>query len=289
MEYYPKQNSSRKMTRKIRTVSSCLVFLYSLLSNGVAFAQTTFSSNVQGTLETGDRVMRSDGSLYDTYTFEGNAGQQVIINLYSSDFDPYLILNAPSGKKIGENDDVSQENQDSELIMTLPVAGTYTVVTNSYTQGNYGDYQLMLRSNNVSTVISNSGDTGTSQACASAIAGAVRRLEEVKDVNVVEVSTDDSPRGYADYPANRPIGYSFSLNGNGTRTVLASPQFEESLVLDIIKNCNTVSMVSIGWHATDGAEIFGLFGTNQVEKFTCVEINREGGNPRHRWGESGCL
>jgi Bacterial pre-peptidase C-terminal domain len=274
---------------KNRSLIGCLAFTYFALFCSEAFAQTTFSSYVQGTLETGDRVMRSDGSLYDTYTFEGNAGQQVTINLYSSDFDPYLILNAPEGKKVGENDDRSQDNRDSELIMTLPITGTYTVVANSYTQGNGGNYQLMLRSTNVSTAISNSGDIGASQACTSAIAGAVRRLEEVKDVNVVEVSTNDSPRGYVDYPANRPISYSFSLNGNGTRTVLASPQFEESLVLDIIKNCNTVSMVSIGWHATDGAEIFGLFGTNQIEKFACVEINREGGNPHHRWGESACL
>jgi hypothetical protein len=105
----------------------------------------------QGTLADGDSVLASDGSLYDEYTFEGTTGQQVTISLVSSDFDTYLILLGPDGTVIDQNDDISSSNFNSELTVTLPVAGTYTVIANSYDNSGRGRYTLTVTAGRVAT------------------------------------------------------------------------------------------------------------------------------------------
>ncbi len=104
----------------------------------------------QGLLSSGDSVLE-DGSLYDTYKFSGSRGQQVTIYLESQDFDPYLILLDPSGRRISENDDISRTNRNSRLVITLPDAGTYTVVANSYEAGKNGGYRIRVSSQSVSS------------------------------------------------------------------------------------------------------------------------------------------
>ncbi|MEB3882161.1 DVUA0089 family protein [Lyngbya sp. CCY1209] len=99
----------------------------------------------EGVLESGDSVLPSDGSLYDEYTFEAEAGQSVTIDLESSDFDPYLALFGPDGQLVGENDDVSESNRNSRLIVTLPATGLYRVVVNAYDSTGRGEYLLRVR------------------------------------------------------------------------------------------------------------------------------------------------
>ncbi|MGJ3251895.1 MAG: PPC domain-containing protein [Elainellaceae cyanobacterium] len=98
----------------------------------------------QGTLQRGDSVLPSDGSLYDEYTFEGRAGQQVTISLESPDFDTYLILLGPNDDVVAQNDDVSATNLNSSLTVTLPSNGTYRVIANSYSSGDRGGYELTV-------------------------------------------------------------------------------------------------------------------------------------------------
>jgi hypothetical protein len=98
-----------------------------------------------GMLEEGDAVLSSDGSLYDEYTFEGQAGQSITITLQSEQFDTYLALLDPEQKVIGENDDIAQENDDSELTVTLPSNGTYTVIANGFDSTSRGEYMLEVK------------------------------------------------------------------------------------------------------------------------------------------------
>jgi hypothetical protein len=107
-----------------------------------AKAETTLL-NEQGMLASGDAIL-DDGSLYDQYTFPGYSGQRVTIYLESQDFDPYLILLDPTGRRISENDDISRQNRNSRLFITLRVTGTYTVVANSYEAGKNGVYLLKV-------------------------------------------------------------------------------------------------------------------------------------------------
>jgi len=60
-----------------------------------------------------------DGNYYQ----EGNAGETVTIWLGIEEFDTYLIVYAPNGQVIGENDDAFDDNLHSQLVITLPETG----------------------------------------------------------------------------------------------------------------------------------------------------------------------
>ncbi|MBD1909054.1 MULTISPECIES: pre-peptidase C-terminal domain-containing protein [unclassified Leptolyngbya] len=97
----------------------------------------------QGRLEQGDAVLPSDGSIYDQYTFDGQAGQEVTVSLSSNEFDTYLAILGPDGDVVGENDD-SGNSTNSEITVTLSVTGTYTVVANAYDTNGRGRYTVMV-------------------------------------------------------------------------------------------------------------------------------------------------
>ncbi|WP_341730547.1 tetratricopeptide repeat protein [Microcoleus sp. EPA2] len=90
-------------------------------------------------------ALPSDGSLYEQHAFVGRAGQSVTITLESSDFDTFVALFSPDGKKLAENDDISRSNTNSALTFTLPASGRYVVVVNAYKKGERGRYTLTVR------------------------------------------------------------------------------------------------------------------------------------------------
>lgn len=116
-------------------IAAVLVLLGSSLVSG----QTPV---INGALARGDLTLRS-GELYDEHDFEGRAGQQVVFELTSSVFDPYLIVIAPSGDR-KENDDWEGSNRRSRIELTLTETGRYRVVTTSYEKGETGNYELRI-------------------------------------------------------------------------------------------------------------------------------------------------
>ncbi|MEG4069768.1 pre-peptidase C-terminal domain-containing protein [Microcoleus sp. Pol11C2] len=92
-------------------------------------------------------VLPSDSSLYDEYTFEGTQGQKVIITVESSEFDTYLAIFNSQGELLGENDDATQQNSNSELTVTLSANGRYRVIVNAYDPPpkGRGKYSLTVR------------------------------------------------------------------------------------------------------------------------------------------------
>ncbi|MGB3205398.1 MAG: trypsin-like peptidase domain-containing protein [Crinalium sp.] len=86
-----------------------------------------------------------DGSPYRAYSFQGRAGQSVTITLESTDFDPYLILVAPNGQKIAENNNTSQNNRSAVLRGRLSRDGVYRVIVNAVNSGGQGRYSLTIR------------------------------------------------------------------------------------------------------------------------------------------------
>ena len=97
---------------------------------------------VEGSLSEGD-ITLNDGSLYDEHTFQGQAGQIVRITLESDAFDTYLLLIAPSGDPISENDDGGSGN-NAEIVVQLPDDGPYRVLATAYDQTGGGAYRLMV-------------------------------------------------------------------------------------------------------------------------------------------------
>ncbi|MEY2856541.1 MAG: hypothetical protein RLZZ74_850, partial [Cyanobacteriota bacterium] len=98
----------------------------------------------EGKLEKGDRVIADDGSLYDFYPMQGKEGESFTINLESDQFDTFVALVDSSGKTVGENDDISQDDSNSQLKITLPEDGIYNVIVNTYDENGTGEYVLKV-------------------------------------------------------------------------------------------------------------------------------------------------
>jgi serine protease Do len=115
------------------------------IGTGNAVSQGSYVLRQQGILGPGSFVLPSDGSLYRVHAFEGRAGQSVTINLASPDFKTYLALIDPIGQSIGENEKVSQNDNNSRLTITLPRTGIYRVIVNAYDRRGRGRYILTVR------------------------------------------------------------------------------------------------------------------------------------------------
>jgi serine protease Do len=93
----------------------------------------------------GAQILQVDGSYYQEHTFTGSSGQTVTISMESSEFDTYLILFGPNDELIAENDDASFQTLNSEITVTLPRSGQYTIYANSYDNTGRGMYRLTVR------------------------------------------------------------------------------------------------------------------------------------------------
>ena len=97
-----------------------------------------------GRLAPGDEVA-PDGTLFDLYSFEGQAGQLVTISLESREFDTYLVLVDSSGGVVADNDDIDTSTTNSRITATLPLSGVYNIVVNGYSTADQGAYSLTVR------------------------------------------------------------------------------------------------------------------------------------------------
>jgi hypothetical protein len=87
----------------------------------------------------------SDGTFYEQYTFNGQAGQTVQITQKSADFDSYLNLGRLNGSTFEslKTDDDGAGGNDSKITFTLPSSGTYAIHANSLSRAS-GGFTLML-------------------------------------------------------------------------------------------------------------------------------------------------
>lgn len=126
----------------------------------LAIAQTRLAEgfepiDIAGRLEAGDRTL-DDGSYYDSYTFEGEAGLTLVIEMESAEFDTYLILMDADSNPVVFNDD--SDGTNSRIVVTLPGDGMYAVVANSYGAGEAGSYRLTVREGNANPGTGERGD-----------------------------------------------------------------------------------------------------------------------------------
>ena len=100
--------------------------------------------SVDGTLGADDPMRTIDDSYYEAYALEAPAGTSVVITLESKDFDPYLVLVAPSGEIEQSNDDVEQGNLNSRIEATLATGGRWLIVANTLESEETGTYRLAV-------------------------------------------------------------------------------------------------------------------------------------------------
>jgi hypothetical protein len=101
------------------------------------------NADVSGLITRADPRLR-DSSAYQLFRFKGSAGQIVQIDLMSSEFDAFLILQDSTGKELTHDDD-SGGGTNARIIATLPYTGTFEIVANSYRAGQYGHYTLRMK------------------------------------------------------------------------------------------------------------------------------------------------
>lgn len=116
------------------------------LSVSTAAAGSAASDGLQrwsGTLADGDSVL-SQGEYSDVVRIDGQAGERWILDLRSSEFDPFLILRGPDGEQV-QNDDFEGARDRSLLDVTLTASGQQAIGITTYMAGQTGRYDLTLR------------------------------------------------------------------------------------------------------------------------------------------------
>jgi subtilisin family serine protease len=106
----------------------------------------TLGQTINGTLSTSDCRL-SDNSFFDSYTFNGTAGQQIAVEMSSPNFDTFLFLLGPDGLVVDDDDggDGFNSRIPAETgFFTLPSSGSYTILTNSFAPNITGNYTLSL-------------------------------------------------------------------------------------------------------------------------------------------------
>jgi S1-C subfamily serine protease len=122
------------------------------------------NATIRGQLGNDSNIL-PDGSFFNGYVFEGQAGQQVAIDMVSREIDPYVILISLDDEEFYVQDDDSGGNLNARLITTLPVTGRYVILANSFAEGEQGSYELSLNQ------IGSSGSSAHSHSGGSSIGG----------------------------------------------------------------------------------------------------------------------
>jgi hypothetical protein len=112
-----------------------------------AGAQTRIAaaSPLPGRLETTDK--EEDGRYYDEYLYSGRRGEQLLVDLVSTDFDAYLVLiDQRSGNVVSQSGDFGSST-NARISITLTENGTYLIrATSQSPQQKTGAYTLRVRS-----------------------------------------------------------------------------------------------------------------------------------------------
>jgi CHAT domain-containing protein/Flp pilus assembly protein TadD len=84
---------------------------------------------------------------YQTYTLAGTAGESVVIDLLSPDFNAFLLLADSDGNWVASDDDSGGGTQ-ARLTVTLPRDGSYEIWVTTSAANEIGTYELRWRSAN---------------------------------------------------------------------------------------------------------------------------------------------
>lgn len=98
-------------------------------------------SRVSGRLSQMSHVLPEDGSYIDRYRISAQPGVGVVVDMMSSDFDTYLIVQDLQGNWITTGDDVLGAT-DSRVFFEMPRSGEAWVLANSFSSGATGDYEI---------------------------------------------------------------------------------------------------------------------------------------------------
>lgn len=102
-----------------------------------------YAESFSGTLQEGDSLYDTN-EFYDQYDIDLLAGQEVVLELTSYDFDTYLLVRTADGAVFWKDDFTENSGNGSvaKLDLPVPTSGTWTVEVSSYGAGDTGSYIL---------------------------------------------------------------------------------------------------------------------------------------------------
>lgn len=102
----------------------------------------TVGQPAQGTIGPDDPLDGDSDRAHDIWSFDGRAGQSVRIEVGSTDFDTYAVLELNEAE-IAANDD-APGGTDSVIEHVLPRDGRYEIKVRPYTEDGAGDYTIRV-------------------------------------------------------------------------------------------------------------------------------------------------
>ena len=126
--------------------------LLACLTCAVASAQSSTRTET-GELDAADPRL-GEGEYYDRYDVEGIAGEQLVVELRSADFDtfvqvhPVLENGRPDWERESPNHDDDGSHSRSRQDIPLPVTGTYAILVTTYEARETGRYELAITTTN---------------------------------------------------------------------------------------------------------------------------------------------
>jgi len=161
-----------------------------------------------GRLEPGDTTLES-GEFVDSYTFEGRQGEFVVVDLRSTEVDPWLEVWSPAGEGF-VNDDHEGERSRSQLALTLTETGTYVANVTTYAGGASGAYDLAIHRGGESAPAA--GDVVTEQGT---LAEGDEKLDSGEFVDTFTFDGRPGQQVYIDLEATAFDGYLVFLTPSG--------------------------------------------------------------------------
>ena len=107
----------------------------------VAMPATAEQIGFRGALRAGDDQLDNTGEYFDEYALELKEGQFVDIAMESDTIDSYLIIVAPDGEQL-DNDDYYTNDPTARLIFVARATGSYRILATSFQAGEVGSYQI---------------------------------------------------------------------------------------------------------------------------------------------------
>ena len=102
---------------------------------------TVYGTMEVGQLQDGDGELQA-GEFRDLYTFEGEIGDPITIELRSDEFLPYLAVIAPSGRVLRNHN--WKREKVARIEVRLREEGRYQVIVTSFAPGERGAYALLI-------------------------------------------------------------------------------------------------------------------------------------------------
>jgi hypothetical protein len=109
---------------------------------------------VAGTLSSQAPTMPGESRRYVEYVYRGRAGERVVIDLRSRDFDAYLYLGRREGAQWRQlaHDDDGGEGRDARITHVFAADGEYLIRASSFTAGRSGSFTLQVASGRANAI-----------------------------------------------------------------------------------------------------------------------------------------